>query len=248
MCRPPAYSGFQCTACAAAFTPPPPPLRRGESRRRLAFFSPLAKGGHRGVLRVPLCSPSAPGSASRSLKTALGKIQQILATHSPTGNDRGPKVSLGVSMTSPRNASSLLQTPDLSRRMAPDRISHVFPTSRGRAFRPFRYPGTRRGIDGEPEIVGARRGALQADRMTPSGGRGSVRAGVGRAARTEPRLPNLFKKLGPLRESKKRAKEAHYGSFGIKSGCPFGPPVPVHVKIVRCQNATWMIGGGSFGA
>ena len=34
--------------------PPYPPFARGDSRRRLVFFSPLAKGGHRGVIRVLL--------------------------------------------------------------------------------------------------------------------------------------------------------------------------------------------------
>src|SRR5208337_2882506 len=46
---------FRCIACAAALTPPTPPFARGGKTAASGLFSPLAKGGHRGVFRVPLC-------------------------------------------------------------------------------------------------------------------------------------------------------------------------------------------------
>src|SRR5208337_1539602 len=39
---------------APRLSPPPPPLARGGKSAASGLFSPLAKGGHRGVLRVPL--------------------------------------------------------------------------------------------------------------------------------------------------------------------------------------------------
>ena len=45
---------FRCIACAAALTPPPTPPLQGGKVGGVWSFSPLAKGGHRGVLRVPL--------------------------------------------------------------------------------------------------------------------------------------------------------------------------------------------------
>jgi len=45
---------FRCIACAAALTPPTPPFARGGKSAASGLFSPLAKGGYRGVHRVPL--------------------------------------------------------------------------------------------------------------------------------------------------------------------------------------------------
>ena len=54
----PSSAVFRCIACAAALTPPlpplPPPFARGGKSATSGLFFPLAKGGHRGVLRVPL--------------------------------------------------------------------------------------------------------------------------------------------------------------------------------------------------
>src|SRR5208337_3920893 len=56
---------FRCIACAATLTPPTPPSQGGESRRRLVFFPPFARGDTGGFFE---CLCVAPGSPSRRLK------------------------------------------------------------------------------------------------------------------------------------------------------------------------------------
>ena len=82
--------------------PPYPTFARG-GKVGVWSFSPLAKGGHRGVLRVP---PRCTGSAPRRLKTALTQSRSDETNFSfPFAEDASLLETEGVTLTAAHNES-----------------------------------------------------------------------------------------------------------------------------------------------